>query len=83
MGRLRIIKEQTVSWQLPVKQSNKTDYIWIHHRSNFHAFVNSKSLCAKYYQDTDFFESDFNPKEHSENMKCKKCLKLHNEYSSV
>jgi hypothetical protein len=70
------MENKQIVWQLPVKQSNKTDSDWVHPRSNFHAFQSEASLCGKYFQDTDFFETDFNPKEHSENMKCKKCLKL-------
>jgi len=62
-----------VVWQLPVKQSNKTDHDWVHPRANFHAFNDNKSLCGKYFQKTDFFETDM-PKGTDQKHMCKVCL---------
>jgi hypothetical protein len=45
-------------WQLPVKQSNITDHDWIHPKAKYHCFVQNQSLCNKYVQDTDYFETD-------------------------
>jgi len=46
-----------VVWQLPVKQSNKTGYDWIHPKVKYHCFVNNTSLCNKYWQETLYFET--------------------------
>ena len=46
-------------WQLPVRERvlvGKPD--WVHPLAKFHCFVGGKSLCGKYEQDTDFFETD-------------------------
>ncbi|MDF2814480.1 MAG: hypothetical protein K0Q81_680 [Paenibacillus sp.] len=63
-----------IVWQLPVKQSNKTDRDWIHPRTNFHAFQSNKSICGKYFQDTDFFETNM-PEGTDQKRMCKVCFK--------
>ena len=52
------VKSGNPVWQLPVKQGNKTNHDWIHPKAKYHCFCGGKSLCGKYYQDTDFFETD-------------------------
>lgn len=68
-------------WQLPVKQSNLTDHDWIHHNARYHYFVNGKSLCGKYSQDTEFFETspEDNGIELTSDLACLKCLSLIDE----
>lgn len=63
-----------IKWQLPVIQSNKTDHDWVHPWAKYHAFEGYKSLCGKYVQDTDFFETDM-PKGTDRKHMCKVCLK--------
>ncbi|MGN7457467.1 hypothetical protein ACTHPH_21870 [Paenibacillus pasadenensis] len=72
-------EQPVVKWQLPVKQSFFTDHEWIHPRANYHAFQTSgperhHSLCGKYAQDIDFFETDM-PEGTGENYICKACRK--------
>lgn len=71
---------EQIKWQLPVKQSNKTNHDWVDPRANFHAFVGYKSLCSKYFQDTDFFETDM-PEGTDQKHMCKICKKLITEQS--
>ncbi|MFL1672514.1 hypothetical protein [Paenibacillus dendritiformis] len=67
-----------IIWQLPVKQSSLTDTDWIHPKAKYHAFENYNSLCGKYRQVTDYFETGI---DEAELMKdklhyaCQKCLK--------
>jgi len=44
--------------QLPVKQSNYTDHDWVHPKAKYHCYIEGKSMCEKYNQDTDYFETD-------------------------
>lgn len=67
------METEEIIWQLPVKQSNKTDRDWIHPRANYHAFRENKSLCGKYSQQADFFET--NMPEGNQERRCKVCLK--------
>lgn len=65
-----------IVWQLPVIQSDLTDHDWIHPKAKYHAFIDNKSVCGKYDQITDCFETG----EESEllankNLACKVCLK--------
>ncbi|MCY9376524.1 hypothetical protein MOF34_15715 [Bacillus sp. T17B1] len=65
-----------IVWQLPVIQSDLTDHDWIHPKAKYHAFIGNKSVCGKYDQITDCFETG----EESELMAnkdwaCKVCLK--------
>ena len=64
----------TVVWQLPVKNSNKTTQDWVHPKAKYHAFQNNNSVCGKYYQDTDFFETDMSEGTDRKHV-CKVCLK--------
>lgn len=66
-----------VVWQLPVRQSNKTDHDWIHPKAKYHAFVNNKSMCGKYVQDTSFFDNIVE-EDNLKNVKqyiCQQCIK--------
>lgn len=63
-------------WQLPVRERllvGKPD--WVHPLAKYHCFVGGKSLCGKYIQDTDFFETDIESGEMvpSSACRCKKC----------
>lgn len=75
---MRIVRGMTnVIWQLPVKQSNVTNHDWVHPKSKYHAFASDKSLCGKYSQATEFFETTIESSElmiNKENA-CKECLK--------
>lgn len=66
-----------VVWQLPVKQSDLTDHDWIHPKAKYHAFINNNSVCGKYGQNTNFFETGIEESELMKNkeLACKKCLK--------
>jgi hypothetical protein len=66
-----------VIWQLPVKQSNKTDHDWIHPKAKYHAFKNYNSICGKYGQKTDFFDTTIDVIElmKKKQLACNKCLK--------
>jgi hypothetical protein len=66
-----------VVWQLKVHQSNKRDYDWIHPKAKYHAFINNNSVCGKYGQTTDFFETDIEESEimSKKELACKNCLK--------
>ncbi|WP_225229733.1 hypothetical protein [Sporosarcina quadrami] len=68
---------KNVVWQLPVIQSNLTDHDWIHPKVKYHAFINDNSICDKYSQMTDFFETGIEESELMKNkeLACKKCLK--------
>ena len=71
-------------WQLPVKQSMFTCTDWIHPRAKFHCFVRGDSLCGKYHQDTDWYETDIEESEITKNPQnaCRVCLKCWNERRS-
>lgn len=65
-------------WELPVRERllvGNPD--WVHPRAKFHCFVYGDSLCGKYGQDTDFFETDIESREIEmcPEIACKKCLK--------
>lgn len=67
-----------IIWQLPVKQSNKSNHDWIHPKAKYHAFKNRKSICNKYYQNTDYFDTTINKSQimsNKQKLACKKCLK--------
>lgn len=63
-------------WQLPVKQSDLTDYDWVHKWSKYHAFINNESICGTHDQNTNFFETGIEESEILANpgIACKKCL---------
>ena len=65
-----------VTWQLPIKQSDKTDHDWIHPKAKYHAFVNHRSLCDKHGQNTDYFETSIEEAElmKDKSLACKKCM---------
>ncbi|MFA1782353.1 hypothetical protein ACDX77_18950 [Bacillus velezensis] len=64
-------------WQLPVIQSDKTDHNWIPPKAKYHAFIDNKSVCGKYGQNTDYFEIGIEESELMTNKDraCKVCLK--------
>ena len=64
-------------WQLHVKQNNKTDHDWIHPNAKYHCFCSGKSLCEKYGQDTDYFETDISSGEilSRPDIACKICYR--------
>lgn len=66
-----------VVWQLPVKVSNLTDHDWIHYRAKFHAFIKNTSVCGKYRQDTDYYETGIDESELMKNhdWACQRCLR--------
>lgn len=68
---------QTVVWQLPVIQSNKTDHDWVHPKAKYHAFLDNNSLCERYGQTTNYFETSIDQEEifKNPNLACKKCLR--------
>jgi hypothetical protein len=63
-----------VKWQLPVKQSHVTQHDWIHPKMKYHAFINDKSICGKYGQDTSYFETDLHEPLRKD-IACNQCLK--------
>ncbi|AZU61020.1 hypothetical protein [Neobacillus mesonae] len=65
-----------IVWQLPVNQ-NRGFEKEVHHKAKYHAFKNSISLCRKYGQDTDYFETGIDELELmlNKDLACKKCLK--------
>lgn len=74
------IKPTTTSgfpvWQLPVKEdliNGKPDYV--DSRTKFHCFVEGTSLCKKYFQVTDFYETEIESGEIATRpeIACKTC----------
>ncbi|WP_265463606.1 hypothetical protein [Bacillus velezensis] len=65
-----------IVWQLPIVESNKTDYEWVHPKAKYHAFIDNKSVCGKYGQNTDYFETGIEESELVANkgLACKVCL---------
>lgn len=66
---------EDVIWQLNVKQSNLTNHDWIHPNAKYHAFINDRSVCGKYGQDTSFFETNLKGPVTKE-VACHKCMKI-------
>lgn len=66
-----------IIWQLPVNQSNKTDHDWVHPKAKYHAYVNNNSLCGKYGQNTNYFETTGDIKEimSKPQIACNTCFK--------
>jgi hypothetical protein len=67
-----------IVWQLPVIQSNLTDHDWIHPKAKYHAYIiDNKSVCGKYGQHTDYFETGIEESKLMANKEwaCKVCLK--------
>ena len=65
-----------MKWQLPVRErvvEGKDDCV--HHLAKAHFYVNDTSLCGKYWQCTDFYETDVKTELIEENPQyaCKKC----------
>ncbi|MFU8710609.1 hypothetical protein [Bacillus velezensis] len=66
-----------IVWQLPVIQSDLTDHAWVHPKAKYHAYINNESVCGKYGQSTDYFETGIEESELMANrgLACKICLK--------
>lgn len=67
---------ENIKWQLPVRERLIVGRPpWVHQLAKPHCFVNDSSLCGKYYQDTEFYETDYDIQEIIANPKkaCKKC----------
>lgn len=43
-------------WQLPVSGAESRGNAYIHPSAKYHCFVDDKSLCGEYYQDTSFYD---------------------------
>lgn len=66
---------ENIKWMLPVKMSNLTSHDWIHPNVKYHCFINNTSLCKKYFQYQDYFETDIDSGEIAmrPEIACKKC----------
>lgn len=64
-----------IKWQLPIVKNKNTSYDCVPINAVFHCFVCGKSLCKKYEQDTDFYETDANEEQIANfpNNACKIC----------
>lgn len=73
----RDMTKNNLVWQLPVIQSNLTDHDWVHPKAKYHAFIDNKSICGKYDQITDCFETGIEESKLMANKgwACKVCLK--------
>lgn len=65
-------------WQLPVRErvlQGKTD--WVHPLAKPHCFIGGTSLCKRYYQVTDYFETDIEIDEIEKRpgIACKECYR--------
>lgn len=53
------MENTNAKWQVPVRErllAGKSD--WVHPLTKAHCFVNNVSLCGRYMQATDFYETD-------------------------
>lgn len=64
-----------IKWALYVNQDNELDKE-IAYNAKYHCFNNNKSLCGKYSQDNDYFETDIESDEilKRPEIACKKCF---------
>ena len=67
-----------VKWMLPVRQSSLTNHDLIHPKAKYHCFNNNVSLCEKYRQSQDFYETDIESGEIAmrPEIACKKCYEI-------
>ena len=58
-------------WQLPISDRDGT----VHISAKCHCFINGQSLCGRYQQDTDDYETDVSEDEVFErpSVACKRC----------
>lgn len=77
-NRRKPVGTDKLVWQLKVIQSNKTEHDWVHPKSKYHAFLNYNSLCGKWSQNTDYFETQIDEDEikNKKDLACKKCYQL-------
>lgn len=61
-------------WQLPVNENSSANS-YISSNVKYHCFVNKHSLCGKYTQDTDYYETGIESGEIASNPQfaCKVC----------
>jgi len=64
-----------VKWALPINQDKELGKE-IAHNAKYHCYDDNKSLCGKYNQDNDFFETDINSGEilNKPDIACKICF---------
>lgn len=66
-------------WQLPVSsETSKSANAYIPKTAKYHCFVEDTSLCKKYTQDTDYYETGVESGEilRCPDIACKKCRKI-------
>ena len=58
-------------WQLPISDRDGT----VHITAKCHCFISGRSLCGRYQQDTDYYETDVSEDEVSArpSVACKRC----------
>nr|DAM74970.1 MAG TPA: hypothetical protein [Caudoviricetes sp.] len=68
------MENEVLIWQLPV--SDKTGTVAVNAKA--HCFEGEKSLCGRYFQNTDYYETDVDIEVILKNPQtaCKKCLAL-------
>ena len=72
-------------WQLPVHGAERTGNSYIPNNAKYHCFVDNKSLCDKYHQDTSYYDDGITVESGaiatSPNIACSRCYKKwKNEY---
>lgn len=65
-------------WQLPDTTERGSEDAEISPKVKYHCFVEDESLCKKYSQDTDFYETGIESGEilSNPNIACKRCRQL-------
>lgn len=65
-------------WQLPITSDGSGSGAYIQDRVKYHCFVNNVTLCKRYNQDTDFYETTIQSGEILRNpdIACKICRRL-------
>lgn len=67
-------------WQLPVFEDGFSGSNYVPMKAKYHCFVNGVSLCKKYHQITDVYDSGITVEgddvAHSPGIVCKRCLTL-------
>lgn len=63
-------------WQLPIMSGTSTSAnAYIQKTAKYHCFIENKSLCKRYTQDTDYYETGIESGEilRRPDIACKKC----------
>ncbi len=66
-------------WQLPVlSETSESANVYIPKTAKYHCFVGNASLCKKYVQDTDYYETGIESGEilSRPEIACKRCRKI-------